>query len=250
MPHKNPGLRKEEEYVLALNNKKVQDLNHNCKYLLREIFGPLEEEEVVYSNLVGGFQKPDFYIEYKFRRVFVSLKSGAAKILHQESIDTFIEFFEKCGMHKDCIDIFKLTYFGDGTLDGTGEERMSYSELQYRSKEQIQYFNKKVNTDKELVKLIVERCMFLGSKEGNIPADYIIFGDSNFSYMCSRKQVEKHIYRKSWLYMDNLHIGPLQFRPHARLLVKRENEEGRYKVDAWWANLESDIRFISERYNG
>lgn len=250
MAHINPGLRKEEEIVLELDNKKVKDLKQNFKYLLREMFGPLDEEETIHSNLVGGFQKPDFYIEYKFRRLFISLKSGAAKIVHQEKLDTFVNFLRQQGMSKECIEIFLYHHFGDGTMDGTGEERMSYSELQYKFKDRIRKFNKDVNINKELIAAVVDRCVFTGSQVGNIPADYLYFGDRNYGSICSRKQVQKHLYRKSWLYMDNLHIGPLQFRPHARLIEKRENEEGRLKVDSWWANLESDVVFISERYNG
>ena len=250
MPHINPGLRKEEEIVLALDNKRVDELKQNFRYLLREMFGPLDDNEVVHANLVGGYQKPDFYIEYKYRRIFVSMKSGGAKIVHQEKLETFIEFLKEKGVSKTCIEIFLLHHFGDGTTDGTGDERLSYSELQYRYKDKIRWFNKEVNVDKDLVAAVIDRCVFTGSQPGNIPADCIYFGDKNYGSICSREQVRKHMFWKSWLYMDNLHIGPLQFRPHARLLEKRENEEGRMKVDAWWANLEADISFISERYNG
>ena len=248
--HKNPGLRKEEEIVLTLNNKKVKDLSNNFKYLLREMFGPLDEDEVIYSNLVGGFQKPDFYIEYKFRRLFVSMKSGQAKIVHQEKLETFVQFLKDIGMTPTCLEVFLRHHFADGTTDGTGKERMSYSETEFKMKDDIRRFNKVVNSNKDLIAAVVDRCTFTGSQVGNIPADYLYFGDKDYGSICSRAQVRKHLFRKSWFYMDNLHIGPLQFRPHARLLDKRENEEGRFKVDAWWSGLEREVVYISERYNG
>lgn len=248
--HQNPGIKKEEEVVLTLNEKKIKDLKPNFKFLLSEMFDHLEDDKVVQSNLVGGFQKPDFFITYDNQRKFISMKSGQAKIVHQEKLDTFIQFLKDIGVNEYCIEIFLYHHFGDGTMDGTGKERMSYSELQFRMRDQIRKFNKEVNVNKDIVAAVVDRCVFLGSQKDNIPADYLYFGDENYGVMCSRKQVQKHIYRKSWLYMDNLHIGPLQFRPHARLIQKRENEEGRLKVDAWWAGLDKDVDYIGRRYNG
>lgn len=249
--HKNPGLRKEEEIVKALDGKKIKEINNNLRYILREIFGLLDEEQVVHSNLVGGFQKPDFYIEYNLQRKFVSLKSGGAKIVHQELLKGFIHFLRDQGVSTKSLKTFLYYHFGDGTMDGTGEKRYSYHDLQIKMAKRIKEFNNEVNSNKELIKAVVDRCVFTGSQNGNIPADYLYFGNSEFGCICSRTQVMKHLNRKDWFYMDNFHIGPLQFRPHARYHGKRIlNEESRWKVDVWWANLNADVEYISERYNG
>ena len=249
--HKNPGIRKEEELVQALDGKKVKDINNNLKYVLREMFDHLDDNEIVRSNLVGGFQKPDLYIEYKLHRIFVSVKSGGAKIVHQELLKSFIGFLRSLGVSTRSLKTFLYYHFGDGTMDGTGEKRLPYHTLQIKMAKRIKEFNDELNADKDIIKQVVDRCLFLGSHEGNIPADYIYYGNSEFGCISSRIQVLKHIKRKDWFYMDNLHIGPLQFRPHARYSGKKiMTEESRWKVDAWWANLNADIEYISERYNG
>ena len=154
--HQNPGIKKEEEVVLTLNEKKIKDLKPNFKFLLSEMFDHLEDDKVVQSNLVGGFQKPDFFITYDNQRKFISMKSGQAKIVHQEKLDTFIQFLKDIGVNEYCIEIFLYHHFGDGTMDGTGKERMSYSELQFRMRDQIRKFNKEVNVNKDIVAAVVD----------------------------------------------------------------------------------------------
>ena len=51
--------------------------------------------------------------------------------------------------------------------------------------------------------------------------------------------------------MDNPHISPIQFRPHARYIGKEiKNEKRRWEIDFWWANLGADLDYIAERYDG
>ena len=111
--------------------------------------------------------------------------------------------------------------------------------------------NKELNANKQFVKAVIERCLFKGTWEGNIEADYIYHGDVNYGVVCSKAQIMKHVDKRTWEYMDNLHIGPIQFRPHARYINDRiKKEEYRWKVDFWWAKLSADLEYIAERYDG
>lgn len=249
--HDNVGIVKEKEFVKELNNKKVKELSNNLHHMIREIFGLVDEEALIKSALVEDFQKPDFYIEINQVRKYISLKSGSAKVIAQVNLKTFIYFLRECGISKRSQQTILYYQFGDGTLDGSGKERFEYNELRVKMKDRIIELNKELNSSKEFLKAFIYKFMFKGSYDENIQADYICHGDVEYCVVCSMKQIFKHLERKDWVFMDNPHIGPIQFRPHARYYNKEvKNERYRWEVEMWWANLSSDMRFISERYNG
>ena len=136
-------------------------------------------------------------------------------------------------------------------MDGSGEKRMDYRQLIHKLAPRIVELNKELNSNKAFVKEFIYRCLFKGTQEKNIEADYIYHGDINYGVVCSKDQIFKHVDRRSWDYMDNLHIGPIQFRPHARYTnTEIKKEERRWKVDFWWARLSADLDYIAERYDG
>lgn len=253
--HKNIGRLREDEFVLAINGKKAGELSHNLKHLIREMFGLFDPEEVLKCELVDHYQKPDFFIEYKGERKYVSLKTGKAEGVGQERLKAFIMYLRENGLSNRGQQTILLYHFGDGTNDGSGKERLDYNELRIKLKGRLRELNEELNDSVDFVLQAVEKWMFKGGCEDNIPADYIYYGDIEFGFCCSRQQIMKHIKKRAnaanWSFMDNPHIGPIQFRPHARYFGKPiASEEKRWKVDFWWANLAADLAYISERYDG
>lgn len=246
----NMGLFIESEIVMAINKKKVYELPQNLKFALFKMFGALEENEIVYSGKIEGFMKPDIYVEYKGVRKNVSVKSGRATEVHAEYINTFVHFLKECGLSDKSCDFVKRYCYGDGTDDGTGEEAMDYITLKTHFKDDIDAFNEEVIENPALIQKVIDRCIFLGNHEEYLPADYIYFGDHQYGNLCSKKQIFKHLKRRNWDFMCNPHIGPLQFRAHIRGKSRYpENEYKRHTIDIWWANLSSDMNYISERYD-
>ncbi|MCQ2797409.1 MAG: hypothetical protein MJ241_02975 [Bacilli bacterium] len=250
--HKNIGFKKEDEFVEALDGKKAGELSHNLKHILREMFGFFKETDKVRCELVPNYQKPDFFIEMNGVRKYVSLKHGKAKTVGQDKIKPFILYLRECGLSKEGQKTILLLQFGDGTLDGSGDKRLPYDELVLKYKKRIEELNEELNEDKDFIKAFVERYVFKGTVSTNIEADYIYHGDVNYGVIVSKAQLFKHLERRSYAYMINPHVGPLQFKPHARYSGEKEilNEHQRWKVDINWANLASDMDYISERYDG
>ena len=253
--HKNIGRFHEDEFVNAINGKKAGDLSHNLKHTLKEIFGIFDPNEILKCELVDHYQKPDFFIEYKGIRKYISLKSGRADEIAQEDLKSFILYLRKCGLSIRSQNTILLYHFGDGTNDGSGKSRMDYNGLRLLLKDRIKELNEELNSSPEFVMKFIERHLFKGTVETNIEADYIYYGTIEYGIICSKTQIMKHIKRRAdtrnWDYMDNPHIGPIQFRPHARYINKKiASEERRWKVTIWWANLQADLAYISERYDG
>ena len=62
-------------------------------------------------------------------------------------------------------------------------------------------------------------------------------------------QVLQYLKKKSFSYMGNPHIGPLQYRPHAKYVKKAiYNEKRRQKIILHWANLSKDLEYIYDRF--
>ena len=97
----NHGTLREEEMVYHLDQKRVKDLNSNLYCLMQELYGVLDEEEIITAHRIEGFIKPDFVITYKGENRYVSMKSGTSKIVHSESIKSFVLFlrsYRTCGV--------------------------------------------------------------------------------------------------------------------------------------------------------
>lgn len=249
--HLNSGISNEKQIVESLNQKTYQQLTHNLKFQMKEIFGTIDENEVFESGLVGDYQKPDIFVKYKNVTIYISIKSGSSNVVHQELLELWLAYLRNNGIDEETIETILLYHYGDGTIDGSGKERMPYEELNYRLMDRIKKANIVLNKDKDFVKKTIERCVFKGSRETNIEADYIYHGSAEYGCLMNKKQIFKHVNYRTWEYMSHLHIGPMLFRPHARYIGDDiKNEYSRKKVDVSWPRLEKDIRYISERYDG
>lgn len=246
----NKGLIKETRFVNALNGKKVGDLNNNLRSTLIQIYDDLDDEEVVNSGIIMGFQKPDIYVECKGRRVNISLKTGRSNVVHEDNIKNFILFLRSKGISKRTQQTLLLFHYGDKTLDGTGEKRYDALQLNYWLRERIIEANNELNSSHEFIQEFIERFVFTGSEHNDTYADALYHGELDYGHICSKKQILKHIGRRKYDFIRAPHVGPIIFRPHARY-VDKEIKQPRYReiVDLYWRDLGADIEYISERYN-
>ena len=246
----NLGTTKELEVVQAIDGKKVKELSNNMRSFLSALYVCLDDEEVVKCHKIDDFIKPDFVITYKGQDKYVSMKTGRAETVHQELIKNFVLFLRSMGISNRTQKTILYYQYGDGTLDGTGKERIDYNKLRLKLADRIKEANDELNQSKDFIMEVIKRCLFIGTLENAVSIDCVYFGDYRYGVVATRKQIEKHIYRKDWNWMDNLHIGPIQLRPHARYIGKKiKNPTSRDKIECYWANFSSDIDFISSRYD-
>ena len=83
----NHGFLREDEMVYHLDKRKVKDLSNNLYHMMQELYGVLDEEEVITCYKTDDFIKPDFVIIYKDEARYVSMKSGRSEIVHSECSD-------------------------------------------------------------------------------------------------------------------------------------------------------------------
>ena len=245
----NHGKLNEDEIMLQLNNHRVCDIPPALLYMMRELFGALEYEEIITCVQPDVPIKPDLLITYKGVTKGLSIKSGTSEFVHGEPIDKFVEFLRSLNVSEKTIKTLLLNQFGDGTIDGSGKERMPLHELKYKLATQIKEANTELNSDVDRLEKIIDRLLFQGWDPNAIPADAIYHGDMFNGVLASKIQIMKHIRNKFWDYYDNLHVGPIFLRPHARYIGKEiKNEFSRRKIDGFWTNMLADITYISTKY--
>ena len=245
----NHGKLNEDEIMLALNNHKVMDLLPSLHYLMEELFGALEPEETIICTQPDIPIKPDLLITYKGVTKGLSIKSGTSDCVHGEPVEKFVEFLKEIGISENTIQTILLNQFGDGTTDGTGKERMELIELKYKLRYQIKDANNELNSDPEKLMKIINRMIFQGCDSNATPADAIYHGTMYSGIVVTKRQVTKYISNKMWDYYDNLHVGPIVLRPHARSIGKEiKHEFSRHKIDGFWSGLLADMKYISQKY--
>ena len=243
------GILVENTFETYLDQKRVKDLNPNLRTFIFDIFGPVDVKEKVSCKRIEGVMKPDIAITVKGVTKYVSVKTGTAVAVHEELIKSFILYLRLLGVSSETQKTILYYQYGDMTLDGSGEKRLEYQDLRYILKDRIKKANEEFDKDKELMIEIVMRCLFKGADENNIEADYIYDGNENYGVAVSQSQVLQYLRKKSFSYMENPHIGPLQYRPHARYVKKAiYNEKRRQKIILHWANLSKDLEYIYDRF--
>ena len=249
MINNQQGIRKEYQIAEHINGKKLKEMSSNIASMLQVIFKDANDDSIFKAEKIEGFQKPDIYVECNGEKHYISLKSGSACRVHQENIHSFVKYLRECNIPEDVIETMYYQQWCDGTLDGTGKRRMDYYETNNWLRSRIKRANDVLNANKDFVKKTLYRCLFKGSFDTNTPAEYIYHGDIVHGVLVSREETVIWINIKDWAYMDNLHIGPLTLKPHARYSdVEIVREKSRITLDFKWANMFSDMIYIAEHY--
>lgn len=250
MENTNVGLFKEEQMVVSLNNKLFSELSGYLRLFITKLYGIIQENDLIKAEIVPDYQKPDFCVTVNEVTHYISMKNGVVVTLQQLDIDKFCLYLKENKISNETIETIRLFHYGDGTLDGTGKERLDYQSIMPTLAKCIARANFELNRNKAFVWQTVEKCIFKGFSEEKIPAEFLYFGDTEDGYIVSNEIVKKEVCTRYYGFYDNLHVGPILFRPHARYAGKKIlNEKYRRSVDFYWPNLESIVRRADRRYN-
>ena len=245
----NRGFDNEKLIAEALNGKKFSEINRNLQTMVRDMFGYQDDEEVISAFQIDSMFKPDISITYKGQTKYVSIKSGTAKVFHGENIKSFILFLRSKGVSKETQKTILLFQYGDGTLDGSGKKRLDSYEAREWLHKQIKKANMELNSNPDLIDSVLERTMYQGLDESAPAVDFIYFGTPEYGVVVSKKQIHTYVSQRGWRYYDNLHIGPIFIKPHARYANRQiVSVERRERVRCYWPDLMSDLDRISKRY--
>ena len=246
---RNEGLEKEQAIAKALDGKRIKNLNQNLQYMVLHIFRDEKPNAKLSCKLTDNYVKPDIILSCRGKSAYISIKSGQAQVLHGENIKSFVLFLRSIGISEETQKTILYFQYGDGTMDGTGEKRMNYRDTFNWLEQRIMKANLELNNRYDTIQAVVDRVMFQGVDPTATPAEYIYYGDVEYGILISRRQVYTHLKRKTWNYYDNLHIGPILLKAHARYADRQiVSDDRRNKITCYWAKLAADLEYIGKRY--
>ena len=246
----NRGFEIEDRIIAAIDGKTLQELKNNLRFSIKRMFNNIDEQKPFFAKKCEPFGKPDIEISHNGEKHYVSVKSGRSKEFHSENIQKFVGFLKEHDIGEKTIGALLHFHFGDGTTDGTGEKRMDYYDTMTAYKSEIEAANSSLNRDKQLILDMLDRVIFQGNYTELPAAEFIYKGDDEMGVLCSRNQIRKHVMRKSFTFYRTPHIGPMVVRPYARYATgDGKYPEKRFIICFDWLDLDSDMEYISERYN-
>ena len=237
---KNDGYKNEYDFVLAINNKKVNELNPLLKSLIKGIFYKINDNDLIKCWRNHLKQKSDIMIKIGPAIKGVSIKMGYKNSIHTEKLSTFIEFLKENNIPKEVYNIYLKYHFGDGTTNGKGNIRYDSSKCKELMKKELELLNKYLSNN-ELILNSVKRFILFGNNS-NYSIDALIYGTPNDFFWLKPKDI-LNIHKKI-IDEDKLgpHIGRLYIQPFNRCINNNEKYEFyRYYIQIKWYNILEDI---------
>lgn len=249
------GFSNEEHIANYLNNQKFSNLNENMQSFLSFLFErQISSNETILSGLTqkieGKNPKPDIWIKASNKVKFISVKAGSGNSVHQEPFEDFCAFLESINISKENVDYLKLYHYGDDTLDGNGEIRLSTPDIKTKYKSKIQSANTELNSAKNLPK-ILDRILFAGVFKNPIVVDAIYHGSVNDGVYANREEVIQYLISSANIHqMSSIRFSELTYQPWTRDQFRTVvHPERRYVMQVKWGSMTKCIDIITRRRN-
>lgn len=229
----NKGFENENNFICALNGKQVKDVPIHLKEQLKELFNCDDNANLICKKYNGHY-KPDVYLKCNDKTIKISIKSGNSISVHEEIFDQFIDFLYSIGISNRTIKIIKFYHYGDGTINGSGNELLDLKYLQLKYSIFIKQANYELNESINYNK-IIDRILFSGRFNKNHSIDYLYYGTNKIGFFVSKEKILEYLLKQKSMYLNCLHIGPFTYQP-----ASRKKPKVRY-CQFKWKSLLSDI---------
>lgn len=249
------GFINENTFVQYLNNKKFENLNKNIQNFISFVFERLIlNNEIIFSGFIkkieGKNPKPDIWIKIGNEIKFISLKEGSGNSVHQEPFKDFCEFLKALDVTNDTINNLKLYHYGDDTLDGDGEIRLSSSDIKTKYQKQIYSVNTELNSTRILPK-ILNRFLFAGVFRNPILVDAVYHGSVDNGVYANREEIIDYLMNNANVSkMSGVRFSELSYQPWTRDQNRiAAHPERRYVMQIKWSSMTNCINHITRRRN-
>lgn len=247
MEENNTNRPQDNEVRIALDGKRIQDLSPALQDFVESLFPKAKQSDVVKCELCDRYEKPDIRIVVGDEMHFVSLKSGRSKSIHYESIRNLVLFLRSLGVSEATQKTLLLFHYGDGTMTGKGETRLSRDDVMEKYKDRIALAMKELNKAKFL-RACLKRFVFSGSELRTHSAEFLSFGDITTFLTVTKDEVFDFVMRQNYDYIRSAHIGPMLLSPWQRNLDRKEDAEWKREiVHVTWPYLLTDIQKMIKR---
>jgi hypothetical protein len=241
----NNGLLNEKEIVNELFGKRFCQLSPFWQDTVKKIFPDVRDEQIIIARYIPNFVgcKTDFELQVGSECVNISVKSGKWPSIHQERINYFLDFLKEESISQETINFIAFYLYADGTVDGSGDEKISTEEIKLLYMDRIQKANVELNNI-DFIKKMLYRALIKGRKETRKEIDYLYYGDFVSGYLISKEQIMNSIPYKNTSNYKCLHCGPLIFINKDKQLNRMRNPEDYHYLQLKRPTLFYDLKKI------
>ena len=176
--------------------------------------------------------KEDIWIKVGKVKKSISIKMGKCNTVHNEYIYNFTNFLEQEKVPLKIINIMLDYFFADGTINGSGERKLTFTDYKLKIKRKIRKVNKYFMRNEDLLIKLINRFVI-----GN--TDILIHGTiDNFTYITKNETIKLLISMKKKP-SSTIHFSKLIFASKGR-----NNDIDKFIVQIKWYNLADDIAKI------
>ena len=232
------------QILLALDGKTFKELAPQWKLHLKKMFAGIQDEEEIHCLVPKHSGKVSLFISACGKRVALGIKSGRSTVIHRERVSEFVNFLLRNDVEKSVCATYLFYHFGDGTIKGNGEKRMTVAQLRHDYGEHFETATKKLQS-KNLIEAVLQRAFVDGNKANEAGIDYFYHGTVSFGYLVTIEEALAFL-RKKTEKVSPFYIGPFSIQPCDRNLEREHStERERYVVLLKWAALKEDMKSIA-----
>lgn len=201
------GNNNEKEISNYLNGKIFEELNSNMKEFIKYICKTKNiscgsKTKIIAKYISDNKLKEDFWITIGGNKIYVSLKMGTGNSVHQETIESFIEFIKLNLKASEVIcDLWRLFIWGDGTKNGNAPiikdkkgnitSRFGAREFKVKYPKERKILQDFLNNNSEA---LIDRFLFVGNYNSSV--DFIYHGTYKSGTWISKNEIIKFIKMK------------------------------------------------------
>jgi len=216
LPSHAYGLKNENDIINHLNEKHYKDIDEKWRKHLKTMFSFIEEDDLVHCEHYEDERgKPDIVITVRHTNIYVSIKCGKKCSMHDEPIDTFVEFLRKKGVSERTIKTIKFFHYGETEkLNNNGKP---FTPRQLKDKFSDYFIEASKDLDKSaVIDAVVFRCILKGCVLKRYKANYLYYGNVEKGYLLSEEEVYSLVNQYRTHEKSAIHFGGLNLYPERR----------------------------------
>ena len=234
--------------ISTIQEKRIKQYPLSIKFIVKNIFGEIDEEQIIYADSAWINSKPSFYIEYNKVKQYVMTLNYHFTSIYQIDRELFIKYLEDNDISKTTIETLEMYLYGELSTFTLTEEDEHYYMNRSILLPRIEIANKELNSRKEFVINTLRYSLLDGYEKGLIGADFIYTGDKHHSYLISRSHILRYIEENEWKNNEYIHIGPLFIKPMMRKwFFPLKNERYYSTIELCWPSFQRDIDEMTKK---
>jgi len=218
LSHSKDGTLNETMILKTLDNHYYKDLSDKWKRHIKRMFKNINDDDLIKVDYYEYKDaKPDLVIIVNDKKVHLSVKSGHAPTMHQESVKTFYEFLREVGVPERIISIISFYHYGYSTKKGLIGTPLTRDQILEKYIDKIKEVNDYFASREELIIELIYRAIFRGRLKRDL-IDFMYYGNAARGYLLSISDIIRLLTKGTKSNLNTLCFSQLTYVAGSRKL--------------------------------